>query len=282
MATTITQTYFAQATAAKTPAQIKTLMDAVAIDPIILAAGLRITASRAGVIAGQKVTATIVMTMTPSVAGAFSATVHAVGQGGTGPITAVTVNPGVNGLDYIRPPVVTFADATGSGAYAYAQLGIFTVAFAGLSPLGVTLAAGAGYDGVATKIVATGGEPAPGAVYPTFALTFDGTGPNGGGAITSITPSGPGGPFNSPPVLTVVDPTGSGAGAVVQAQMGVSGVVLTNGGSLYTAPTVTLTPVYQQVNPNATVQAALVEGFMLKVFEQGMRMPVGFTAGVVA
>lgn len=267
MATQITYKFQVQCTGQVLNTTMQGLLAAVPVDSDTLQTwGLRVTSDTAAHLANL-VTRTIVLAMGPSAAAVVT------------PVLDASVTPSdipsytfTNGLDYIRPPVLSVADTApgiGSGAACYATLGVFGVS---------NLVGGGGYT-AATQCLAVGGQLAPGGTPATFTVTL-----GGGGTIAVVTIVQNGGPYNVPPTLSFVDVPGGGAGASATAQLGVSGVVPTAKGKSYTTPVVTVTPYFKSLNPDpfAAAQAAAVRGWMQDVIQKALGVSVIPSLGVVA
>ena len=183
---------------------------------------------------------TITLGFTPSSTATAAAFIGSgvYGQNGTqyGPITSLILD--TNGLDYVRPPLVTIVDATGKGASATSTLGVYAVA---------VNAAGMLYS--APTVTAVGGELAPGGVPATFSVTL-----GLGGTISSVSVTNNGGPYSSPPKLVITDAAGSGG--ILTARMGVSTVKLIKAGQSYSAPSVVFTPYFKALFPDGTNQVS--------------------------
>lgn len=271
MATQITYTFDVQVTGfIRTVAQMETALAAVPIDVQTLSAfwGLRVTSDVTSSPAANIARRTIIVAMGPSVVALATPNLDK----SRTPSSIVNYTITQNGLNFIRPPVVSIADTapgTGSGATAFAQLGVFGV---GGLPTGV------GYTAATTTVTAVGGELAPGGAQATF-----GTVTVLAGQITAVPIVTAGGPYNFPPTLVVADTSG-GTGAVLTAQLGVSALVGQSGGQGYSNPAVTFTPWFKSIVPDAfpTAQAASVQSWMQDVIQRGIGVSVMPGVGVVA
>jgi FtsP/CotA-like multicopper oxidase with cupredoxin domain len=178
----------------------------------------------------------------PGGGGYSTPTVSLNGGGGTGATAAATgqvdaVALGNGGTGYVTP-VVTFSAPGGTGTLATATATI-------------------NGSGVVTGLTIT--NPGSGyAVAPTISIT-DATGPGAGATatstlkITALTVTAPGSGYTFNPVVAIADATGAGTGSTGAATITtdlVSGIAVSNGGSAYTAATVTIAP-----PPVAGVQA---------------------------
>lgn len=224
-------------------------------DQFLTLLGLRASFDGISLPGGGVVQRQITLQMGPS-----SGATATVQTDGSGVISGITVTG--QGLDYIQPPVAVIAD---SGKGAGAIVGPCSLQV--LQTTGVYN--GTGY--VAPVVTAKGGL-APGGVPATFTATVVGT------AITGITCTNPttNGPYASPPTLVITDSAGSGANYT--AQMGLFPIVpvIYGGSTFYSGPTISFTPYFKVLNPDAfpTAQANAVKGFMKGVLEQKMYMPV--------
>jgi hypothetical protein len=176
------------------------------------------------------------------------------------------------GTGYIRPPYLQITDSeggVGSGAVAYAQMTVNATVVTGSMTSPYT---------AATVVTATGGELAPGGSQATFSVTID-----GGGNITGITVLTGGGPYNSPPTLTITD-SGGGEGQGAVALLGISKVVPMYAGVDYTAPLVTVVPFFKVNWPDAdpAAQIAAVQGFMQLQLEEALNCGVITSIPVVS
>lgn len=292
MSKALTCVFTAPAFGVTSAATLATKMAAVPIDlQFTHGLGLSVISDTTTTVAGPPPTAqrTIVLGLGPGLGNpgnfngiAATVTPHlepnlANGAGGIGPspILNYTIGPAdhAGGRGYIRPPYLQVSDSavpsTGSGAVVYAQMGVLFVVLTGAMTTPYT---------AATVVTASGGELAPGGAQATFSVTID-----GGGNITSITPVTAGGPYNSPPTLTVTD-TGGGAGQGGVALLGITGVVPVHAGADYTSPIVTVVPSFKVDNPDADplAQIAAVQGFMQLILAEAMGCGVQTAIPVVS
>lgn len=249
-------------------AALSTRLAAVPLDNDLLQFdGLRVISDATNIVASF-VTRTIVLGMTPAGAGTVQANLDT----STTPSAILSYTVETTGNLYVRPPIVTIADTPpgiGSGASAYATLGVFGTALGGaeVNPYSA-----------ATTVTASGGQLAPGGTQATFTVTLL------GGAISAVNIVTNGGPYNVPPVLTIADP-GGGSGQTVVAQLGLSGIIATAPGKSYTNPVVTLLPYFKSLNPDAAgalTQAESVQSWMQSVIQRAMNVSIVPSLGVVA
>ena len=254
---TITTTYTYTITGSGNPTSVAAAMAAVPLnqDPLLL--GLRLTSDVTQQVGSTAVvTRTLIFSMNPASAATITAAVNTTkgGQNRTGEISTLTVTG--NGLDYIRPPVLSFTDSASklaSGAAANAKMGVYGVNCSLYASSG-----GANYT--APVVTASGGELAPGGTQATF-----GTPVLAGGVISSVPVVTTGGPYNAPPTLTVTDSTGSGASLL--AQLGITGTNLVQKGTQYETPSVVITPFYLVMFPQGSPQQSPIQGFMKNTLE---------------
>jgi hypothetical protein len=252
----------------KTATNLSTLMAAVPIEnETLLRWGLRVISDNTGIVASL-VSRTIVLGMLPTV----TATVQANLDGSMTPSRILTCTVETTGSWYVRPPTIQFADTApgiGSGAAAYATLGVFAT----------TLGGAEATPYVAPIITASGGQLAPGGKQATFTANVV------GGSINTVTINTNGGPYNVPPTLTITD-AGGGAGQTVTAQLGLSGIVMTALGQSYTNPVVTVTPYFKSgIAPDAAgvlSQAQIVQSWMKGVLQAAMNVSIIPALNVVA
>lgn len=259
--------YFAQALGAISVATLNTSMSSVPADAqFLISNGLFVLSDNTTNPSGTQVERAIVLALGPGLPG---------GSGTAAAITAQTNEstlPGgfisgytvvTPGQQYVRPPslVVTDSAGAGVGAQAYAQMNVQAVALGGTTTTP--------YSG-ATTVTASGGELAPGGTQATFSVTI-----NGFGVITAVTPLTGGGPYDSPPILTIADP-GGGSGQTATALLGVGSVLAGNPGEGYVTPVVTVTPFFKVQFPdsNRTTQAAAVQQWMKQWLQNGCNCPV--------
>lgn len=230
---------------------LQTAMVAVPIDWLLPTTWGLYLKSDSTVLLGQNVTRTLQLSMVPSAA----ATAVANLQASSGTVGSVTVSS--PGAKYQKPPVVSF---TGGGAQI-AATGYAQMELAGSN----ILKGGSGYS--SPVAVLSGGQLAPGGVPGAVTLGVT------GGAITSVNIITPGGPYVTPPLVTVQDPFGSGAEIVLG--LGVSGVVVTLSGFGYTSPpNVVFTPLFKQMVPDTSSQVSIMRGWMKKIFEEALDTPI--------
>ena len=266
MASRIVCTYTLTNTGPLLQAGLSTRMQAAPLDVSLLSLnGLRLVSDT---------TSTLVRTITLAMDAATPATATvALIQGGGTSVASAAV--GTVGSGYVRPPTLLVVPGAGGGPAAgdrnaatlRANLGVATAA---------VVAGGHSYS-AGTQIVATGGELVPGGVQATFSGTIFGS----SGAFTGIAVVTAGGPYNSPPTLTAVDPTGIGTGAVFSVALGVSTISLIKPGIGYIGtPTVTVTPWFKMLYPDSaglTVQASSVVNFMTGILQLATRSPISST-----
>ena len=185
-------------------------------------------------------------------------------------IASVTV--GTKGADYVRPPIAIVNPGTSKNVTVKARL----QARLGLVAIGI-VNGGTSYS-AGTIIQASGGHLAPGGVQASAPVTVDGMGViNGIGTIVA------GGPYNTVPTLTAVDPTGAGSGAILTASLGVVRIDVIEHGLGYDATaTVTITGYFQSLAPTNALKVSAVTGFFKQALEIGTKSPVTATTPVLS
>ena len=181
-----------------------------------------------------------------------------------------TATPSGGNAGYVRPPVLKIVPAAGSVVLDPAIL------VPQLEEGAVTIVNGGTLYSAGTTIVASGGELAPGGSQATFAPTI------AGGIITAVGVETAGGPYNSPPTLTAVDPMGTGGGAILTSSLVLGSIAVAYKGKGYaTAPSVTVTAFFKSLYPTAAAQAAVVTGFFTASIQALVRSPVTASVPVV-
>jgi hypothetical protein len=254
------------ASGGKTTAQLKILMQGVALDTDLLRDyGLSVQSDVTS-IASSLVQRAITLSMNPGV----SATATAVLVPGNVASSVQSVAMGVNGSDYVAVPVVTIAPpiAGNRQALAHANLGVVSVS---------VTAPGSGYSAKSFVQFSKGQVP-PGSPDATAVLSF-----GGGGTITGVTVATAGGPYGIIPTVTVVDPTGAGNGAILVAHLQVASITVDDPGNGYaTAPAVTIAPLFHAMFPDSGDQVSPLWNWMTEVFQQAVLSPVITVAPVVS
>jgi hypothetical protein len=219
--------------------------------------GLRFVSDVTGSI-GAVITRTITVSMVPAVAGTIAVAITP-GEN-EGPIISPVVTAAGSG--YVRPPVLA---VVGNGVNAKLSPTLGVVGISGL-------VGGAAY-GAAAQVVATGGQLAPGGVQATFNTTV------AVGVIGPVTVATAGGPYNIPPVLSVIN-TGGGAGFSALALLGLTVPTIVSAGKGYSAVAVTVTPFFKAALPDTVglvEQASSIFGFMDRRISAAARSPVNST-----
>jgi hypothetical protein len=227
-----------------------------------------------GIIPNQIAKRAITLQMDASVIA--TSTAAKAGGGVQGPIVGITITG--QGNTYIRPPVPVIADATGVGFVGQCGLQVLTVSLP-------NIVNGGGPWTAAAAATAVGGGLAPGGVPALFSVTVV------MGAITAITCTNPttNGPYNYPPQIVITD-SGNPAAAADQGPntYGVMGVHPTvkiiNAGNNFTNPTVSFTPFFKTLCPDAAgtvTQGSAVRGWMLGVLNRAMNCQLGELTPVV-
>jgi hypothetical protein len=174
------------------------------------------------------------------------------------------------GTGYVRPPVLTVVPGAGSAVTVPAKL------VPNLGAVSATIGNMGALYSANTTVIATGGELAPGGVQSTWTPTI------AGGAITVLVPATAGGPYNSPPTLTAVDPAGTGSGAILSCNLGLTTVSVTTHGKGYTSALCTVTPYFEALYQTAAAQAAAVANFFTQTLQLASVSPVLAGAPVVS
>jgi FtsP/CotA-like multicopper oxidase with cupredoxin domain len=210
------------------------------------------------------ITAGSVYTMAPTLT--ITDTAPGSGSGATGRATvSITglrlTNPGA---DYSSAPTVTITDGggTGSGAGAVATIRVQTVA---------VLSRGSGYVAPLVTIVDSQGGTG---------LTIPGTARVVAGEITEITIDAPAAPTGFKAPVVVIDPQGSGSGALAEARGYVDSLALTPGVG-YTRPLVGFTGGGSPATPAAASTTGVVDFVGLVTPGGGYHAPlVQFSGGL--
>jgi hypothetical protein len=283
--TQIVCAYSVTAVGAQSPAQLQALLAAVPLDYAL--------PRKLGLIPTADTTSTAVNVVTRSITLKMGSIFTFSGAGNiavdTGtpasPIRSVTL-PGGLLTNYAAPPIVSFADpAPGKGFGAIAQLSMGIGA-------AVVLAGGTGYTG-ATKLTVKGGNqgglttsggsdlnaplppvytpPVPAVLTPTII----------GGQILGFAIVNPGTGFTTFPEIIATD-TGGGTGAIILASLVPVSVRLFGGGSSYTAPVCTFTPLFQSSAPDTSNQAGTMVNWMTQSFANALESSMVAAAPVVS
>ena len=148
--------------------------------------------------------------------GGAGAAATAILQGGV----VVGVNITSGGTNYTSAPTISFVGGGGSGAAADASIN-------GLTAINTT-AAGSGYQVPPTVVISSGDGAS------TAAVKVDAT-----GAILGVNLGQPGSSYNAAPTVVITDTSGAGFGATATATLtgGVTGGIVTAGGTGYAATT---------------------------------------------
>ena len=211
-------------------------------------------------------TAGLVRTVTVGMDAATPATVTTTLQNDETGILSATSTIGTG---YVRPPVLTVVPGVGS------LVTIPAILVPNLGAVSANVVAQGTLYSAATQIVASGGELSPSGVQSTWTPTV------AGGMITAVALATAGGPYNSPPTLTAVDPNGTGSGAIITCALGLTTVGVEQPGKGYTpggAPTVTVTSYFEYNWTTATAQASAVMNLMTQAIQLATSSPV--VAGV--
>jgi hypothetical protein len=177
------------------------------------------------------------------------------------PIENVGLSGGVD-KDYAAPPIVSFSDpnASAGGAKAIALMG------AGVAQI---LVGGSGYSAQTTvtlKNAQLDPNGSPAVLTPVI---------GGGGVITGVTVVSPGQGYNRFGTLVFTDPAGTGSGASGFMSLKPVSIKIFTGGNGYTAPKMTLTPVFIERFPDSGAkQSGAVLGWMLGVLGQATGLAV--------
>ena len=306
-ATLVYTAYLAGASAAKAAA----LMGAANVPvptSVLNAFGLRVISDSTP--AASPCVRTIVLGLNPVAAATATATLAAAGDSASG-IGAVTVTGAGSG--YTACPIVTT-----SGGFATTP--VRTLALPGpqqfrqfvpgnvpaqQSPLAravnvppslqaylkavstTIVAGGTGYS-AGTTLQLSGFLPRPGGRLPVPYKRNDAGVPIvltptiAGGVITGVAITNAGSYYTGTPVVTAVDPLGTGSGANITLSMGVGAIDVFRAGSGYNAaPTVVLTPLYQALFPATGNQAKPLADLMVTALQQALMAPVSASTPVI-
>lgn len=181
-----------------------------------------------------------------------------------GPILSIGLTGGVH-TDYASPPIITFTDATGSGAQASAIMGVGAA---------TVFAGGSGYT-AATKVTLANGQLDPKGTAASLTPIIV------AGAITGVTIVSPGSGYNRFADLVFTD-SGGGTGAVGIMSLKPVSVKLWSGGTSYTAPTMIMTPAFIERCPDSGNQAGMVKGWMKAILAQLTGLAIQEAAPVVS
>jgi len=198
--------------------------------------------------------------------GASSSSAPVVPGGSTkGPIVSCAVPGGVPS-DYGAPPILSFTDATGSGATAVAICGIGTV---------FIIAGGSGYTG-ATEVTLRGGDLAPDGAPATLLPIIGGL-----GAITGVNVTSRGSGYNTFAEVIFTD-SGGGSGAIAYAALKPVAITMYQQGEGYTAPTLVITPFFRNCCPDSDHQEDCFRNWMTQILQEGAQTSVSAAVPVVS
>lgn len=260
--TTVTCSYSATATR-QTAVQLAAAMAAVPVDLSVPQMVGLIPSSDSTSTVGAVVTRTIALAI-GGVSSFGGADVQVQGGSPTGPIRAITVAAGVSGA-YPAPPVLSISDATGEGAVAQVTSSTLSQVF--------ILSGGSGYTS-APAVEVVGGNNGSG-VDAVVTCTI-----NGSGQVNSVTLVNPGSGYTTFVELAFIGGGGSGAEAYIALKP--LTITVTQGGRNYTAPTVTLTPLFTASIPDSSDQTAPVQGWMQAILQIALACPVTAAEPVVS
>ena len=278
MSTTATLVYkAAQGGAALTT--IAAAMRAVPVPPSVLAAlGLRVTSDLT--VNGPPVMRTIVLNFGPSSTATATATLFEAGESGSG-IGSFTVTAA--GANYVLAPIVQISSA--------GQTDLVTPA-AGLAWLkAVGAAVGSGGSGYSTSTFAVVSPASPGG-GPTSTTSAPSAPTSQSrpvklsltialGVITGVAIVDAGTGYQGLPQVSIVDPMGTGSGAVINLSMGVDRIDVARVGVGYqSAPSVTLIPAFDVMYPAG--QGGPLANLMTVALSQAILSPVVASAPVIA
>jgi len=211
------------------------------------------------VTSGQTVTRTMQFRALPTTPAAASATIFPGIKSGS-PIDQLDLSNG--GHDYAAPPLITFTPSAAASIVAARAIALMGV------DRGIVIAGGTGY--VAPTLTFVGGQLAGDGTQATGTLSRTGT------AITGVTITDPGGPYQVPPTAVIADTGGSGA--IISPSLKVVDLALMSPGSGYSAaPTMAFNPFFATAvcsDSQPTTQKAHLKNFMTQVFQAALRMPV--------
>lgn len=282
MTTTATLVYkCAQGGASATA--IQALMDAAAVPfpPAVLEAlGLRVTSDVT--VLGPPVQRTIVVALGPSATATATATLFEAGESGS-PIGGFTVTAA--GANYVLSPIVEIS-SVGQTDLIQPAAGL-----AWLKAVGATVAAGgAGYSAASFAVVSPaspGGNPtsltdapsAPPSQSRPVKLTLTII----AGAITGVAIADAGTGYQTLPQVTIVDPLGTGSGAVINLSMGVDRIDVARAGQGYgSVPAVTLVPAFKIMYPDGGGQGGPLANIMTVALAQSTLSPIVASPPVIA
>lgn len=256
---TITCTYTATARGIIAPATLTLRMAAAPLDYTLPRAyGLRLTGDTTSA-SGTVVTRTFTFADQPIDPAAYTTHLEAGSIGA--PIGAVGGTSRVQtGSGYAAPPIV--AAEKGSSLYPARFRALMGATDA------VVLNQGGGYDVDTTTVVISGGQLAPGGAQMTGGPTYI------DGRLTQFTILTPGGPYNVPPRVTLID-TNGGAGGLISIGLGVIGLFPIELGKGFTQPpALSFTPLFAAMYPVPATRPSSLAGFMTQILQQAINGPV--------
>ena len=238
---------------------LRNKMAAVPIDLYLpTKSGLRLTDDGITLL-GNDILRTIAFTMVPRAAATMRVNLVP-GDGSGSPLYSIGSRS--FGQGYAAPPLIsrTGGAAPNKEAILTAQMSLSNIDI---------IKTGSGYTN-ATVVSVVGGQLAPGGKQATVTVIL------AGGFVTGFTIPDPGGPYNVPPTVILTD-SGGGSGALVSTGLGVSGVTIVDPGMGFrpeNPPTYGFTPLFYQLFPIGTDQAASMRNWMRGVFQEALDTPV--------
>lgn len=241
-------------------------MAAVPVDLTIpLAYGLRYIGDQTGS-AGNVIQRQFTFRMTPTTDAVASTGLEA--GSSASPIERTIVS--VHGAGYMGPPGVDVVGASNFPARLSPVMDLANDA--------IVVMSGVGYHVATTKGILTGGgitsnplDPTDG-VQGTVSISLGAS-----GELTGVTVLTNGGPYTTPPTLTLVDTDPNpGHGAVVSMSLALAFLdIIGDGGMGYmTAPSVTIEPMFKIAFPDNSDQQSSVANFMTQAFEKALNSNV--------
>jgi hypothetical protein len=224
-------------------------------------------------ISGQTATRTITFQFAP----AFPASATAILATPDGGGITLDLSGGENG-DYGAPPIISFTGGNPViGAHKMAETATATAQCVLLDAFIVN--PGANYSAGSTAVL-VGGDVDPragmgraGSASPVIGV---------GGAVTGIDFLDRGMGYGTYPQVKIVDPLGTGSGAVIFVGLSIVNLTVFNPGNYKTAPGVVFTPKFQAMTPDTADQKSTLRGFMARAFAEFIRSPVTAVEPVVS
>lgn len=221
--------------------------------------GLRLTGDNMGG-AGNVITRTFSFGMLPTTPAVASTSLEA--GSSASPIERTIVS--VHGAGYVLRPGI---DVVGTSNFPARLSPVMD-----LSNDAIIIKPGVGYHVATTTAALSGGGLDPAGVAATVSFTLGGS-----GELSSVTVLTPGGPYTSPPTLTLTDTDPNpGHGAIVSLGLALAFLdIVGDGGQGYMSPpAIVITPAFKVVFPDTADQKSALSTFMAQAFEKALNSNV--------